>query len=105
MLALDIQINHCKRLVFTADDLAYVRLSYSSSNCDLNSITIKGTDDSFFYTWLDDKIQNGDTFSIQVVDVDKELISSPQFIKKNNRKKMKQDFERLKIELQSKQLL
>ena len=106
MLAFEISINNCEPITVTTDDVVCINLSYGVNpkrNSDLAMIF--GADDAFFYTWHDERVQNGDKILIRVVDVDAHNLTIPQRVRKKNRERMKQEFERLKIELQNKQLL
>lgn len=106
MLAFEISINDCEPITVAADDIVCTKLSYGVNpkrNSDFTMVF--GADDAFFYTWLDEKVQNGGKILIRVVDVDSHNLTIPQRARKKNREWMKQEFERLKVELQNKQLL
>lgn len=100
MLALEIHINDSEHFTVAADNLAFVDLNYG-----ISKLEICGADDSYFYVWVDKTIQKGDKLFVRLVDVDKDKISSPQKATKRDREKMKQVFEKLKSELQEKQLI
>ena len=57
------------------------------------------------YVWMNKAIQKGDKILVRIVDVDKDKISFPQIAQIKDRSKLKQEFEKLKLELQNKQLI
>lgn len=57
------------------------------------------------YRWIDQMPQEGDKVLIRVVDVSIDKLTPPKRIIRRDREKMKQEYERLKQELQNKQLL
>ena len=103
MLALEICINDSKPLVVGADIL-FVDLNRIETRDD-HRILAFGADDAFRYIWIDKEMKDGDRVFIRVVDVENDRISSPFEIKKCDREELKQRFEKLKKELQDKQLL
>lgn len=103
MLALEIRINESKPLVIGADILL-VYLNRIETRDD-HGILASGADDAFRYKWIDKEMKDGDKVFIRVVDVEKDEISSPFETNKCDREEMKQRFEKLKKELQDKQLL
>lgn len=106
MLALEISVNDSTTTVVAADNhlLASINCGSSDRN-ELDRISVFGWDDASSYTWLDEKIQNGDKILIRVIEVEKDKVSSPKRMNMKNREWMKQEFERLKMELQNKHLL
>lgn len=106
MLALEISINDSEPFVVTANNCVLVSLSYGINPIrNLDFISVFGADDAFSYTWLDKKVQNGEKVLIRVVEVEKSRLTIPMRILKKNRKEIIIEFERLKKELQNKQLL
>ena len=104
MLALEIQINDGNPLVVGAENLTFAFLTRDKIR-DAHSVLVGGADEAFRYRWMDEEMQDGDKVFIRVVEVDKDEVSSPFEIEKNNRERMKRYFEKLKKELQDKQLL
>lgn len=104
MLGLEIRINDEKPLVVGGESLIYVFLTRIASR-NKHDMAVGGADDAFHYKWMNADMQDGDKVFIRVVEVDKEDVSSPAKIEKRDRERMKQDFERLKKELQEKRLL
>lgn len=105
MLAFEIHINDREPLVVAAENLAFISLSYGVGVKNPDYILVAGADDSFYYTWFDDKVRAGDNVFVRVVNVTKSNVSSPQTATERNRDQMKQEFERLKQELKDKHLL
>ncbi len=105
MLAFEIQINDRDPLIVSADNFTTIRLSYGVAKCDVDSVSAFGAEDMALYTWLDEKARQGDKVRVRLVDVDKDKVSSPQSIKRKSREDLKQEFERLEKELQSKQMI
>lgn len=103
MLALEIRINDSKPLIVGADILM-VDLSRIETH-DKHSLLAFGADDAFRYIWIDKKMEDGDRVFIRVVEVDKDDVSPPSHIEKSDRERMKSIYEKLKLELQDKQLL
>lgn len=104
MLALEIHINDGKPLVVGAEDITYAFLTRNNIR-NVHSILVGGADDAFRYRWMDEDMQDGDKVFIRVVEVDKDKVSSPSEIERNDRERMKLYFEKLEKELQDKQLL
>ena len=104
MLALEIQINDSNPLVVGTEDFTYVHISRNRTS-DMHFISVGGGDDSLHYKWLDEEMQDGDRVFIRVVEVDKDDVSLPSQIEKRDRERMKLIYEKLKKELQDKQLL
>jgi len=105
MLAFEIHINDREPLVVAAENLAFISLSYGVGVKNPDYILVAGADDSFYYTWFDDKVRAGDNVFVRVVNVTKSNVSYPQTATERNRDQMKQEFERLKQELKDKHLL
>lgn len=105
MLAFEIHINDREPLVVAAENLAFISLSYGVGVKNPDYILVAGADDSFYYTWFDDKVRAGDNVSVRVVNVTKSNVSYPQTATERNCEQMKQVFERLKQELKDKHLL
>lgn len=105
MLAFEIHINDREPLVVAAENLAVISLSYGVGVKNPDYILVAGADDSFYYTWFDDKVRAGDNVFVRVVNVTKSNVSYPQTATERNRDQMKQEFERLKQELKDKHLL
>lgn len=104
MLALEIQINDGKPLVVGAENLTFAFFTRDEKR-DEHSVLVEGADDVFRYRWMDEDMQNGDKVFIRVVEVDKDKVSSPFEMERNDRERMKLYFEKLEKELQDKQLL
>ncbi len=105
MLALEIQINGSELFIVVAENLAGIQLSYGVSKRDLDSVLVFGADYASRYTWLDMKAKNGDKVIVRIVDVDKDKLSSPLKINKRDRKQVMREYERLKMELQDRQMI
>jgi phosphoenolpyruvate-protein kinase (PTS system EI component) len=105
MLALDIHINDREHFIVHADNLAYISLSYGVSVYNNDYVSIRGTNDLYNYVWMNKAIQKGDKILVRIVDVDKDKISFPQIAQIKDWNKLKQEFEKLKLELQNKQLI
>lgn len=105
MLALEVNINNCERFIVSAENSTTVHVMYGVAKRDIDSVVIFGADDSATYIWRNKALQKGDKIVVRVVDVDKEQVSSPQNVMMQDREKMKQEYEQLKMELQNKHLL
>lgn len=104
MLALEIQINESNPLVVGTEGFTCVHIN-RNGRYDMHSISVGGADDSLRYKWIDEEMQDGDRVLIRVVEVDKDDVSPPFKIEKIDRERMKLIYEKLKLELQDKQLL
>ena len=106
MLAIEISINNSAPIVVAADDYLLATLSYGvNAKQKSDYILAFGADDTYSYRWIDQIPQEGDKVLIRVVDVSRDKLTIPKRIIKRDREKMKQEYERLKQELQSKRLL
>lgn len=104
MLGLEIRINDSESIVAGNESLIHVSISRILKR-DAHYVAVTGADDANSYIWIDEDMQDGDKVFIRVVEVDKEDVSSPAKVEKRDRERMKREFERLKQELQEKQLL
>lgn len=106
MLAIEISINDSAPIVVAADDYLLASLSYGvNAKHRSDYILAFGGDDTYSYRWIDQMPQEGDKVLIRVVDVSIDKLTPPKRIIRRDREKMKQEYERLKQELQNKQLL
>lgn len=106
MLALEISINNSEPIVVAAESCLLTTLNYGvNPKHNSDDILVFGADDSYSYRWINQMPQEGDKVLIRVVDVSRDKLTIPKRIIKRDREKMKQEYEHLKLELQSKRLL
>lgn len=100
MIGFEININGRKTIVAASDYFVSLILSNGYSS---DRIVVKGGDGLHYLTWLAEKPEKGDKVFIRVIETDK---VSPVLTMENcDRDEMKERYERLKVELQEKELI
>lgn len=100
MIGFEININGREPIVAASDYFVFADLAFGYSS---GRIKIKGSDVLHYFTWLTEKLEEGDRVLIKMVDTDK--VSPVLTIEDCDRNEMKRRYEQLKMELQGKGLI